>query len=109
MDRQLVRGIARQRIAILLKMADEIVKKDEQLARRYVELALKIASKARIRIPKDLRRKYCRGCNIPLVPGVTSRVRVKRGCGGTRIIVTCLRCGYVRRYPVKKHGGPAGT
>ncbi len=110
MDKRSVRSIARERIAILLQLADREVRRDERLAQRYVELAFRIAAKARVRIPRRVRRRFCRKCFTPLIPGLTARVRVKRGCGGTRVVVTCLRCGYVRRYPVlKKRGGPAGT
>ncbi|RLF05781.1 MAG: ribonuclease P [Thermoprotei archaeon] len=96
-----MRDLAWQRIRILLRLADSMVKRDEALARRYVKLAFRIAAKARLRLPRTLKRRYCRRCGIPLVPGLTARVRVKGGRGG-RVIVTCLRCGYVRRYPLKK-------
>ncbi|MCC6051343.1 MAG: hypothetical protein LM580_11585 [Thermofilum sp.] len=113
-DRQL-RDLARERVAILLELAEEVLREDEALARRYVELAFRIAAKARLKLPRRLKRRYCRRCKTPLVPGLTARVRVKRGCGGRRLVVTCLRCGFIRRYPLKasrgggKAGGPAGT
>jgi len=103
--RFVIRDIARQRIYLLLSLAEEEIRRDEKLARRYVELALRIASKARIRLPRRVRRRICRKCFTLLVPGLTARIRVKRGCGGTRIVVTCLRCGYIRRYPVQRGSG----
>lgn len=112
---QELRDLARQRVRILLELADKVIRRDEELARRYVELAFRVAAKARLRLPRGVKRKYCRRCKTPLVLGLTCRVRVKRGCGGLRTIVTCLRCGFVRRYPLKcassthVSGGPAGT
>lgn len=96
-----LRDLAWQRIRILLRLADNTIRSDEALARRYVELAFRIAAKARLRLPRSLKRRYCRRCKIPLVPGLTARVRIKGGEDG-RLIVTCLRCGYVRRYPLRK-------
>jgi len=93
--------IARERIAILLKLAGEALETDEELARRYVDLAFRIAAKARLKLPRNVKRRYCRRCKTPLVPGRTARVRIKRGSGGQRLVVTCLRCGYIRRYPLK--------
>lgn len=91
------RDLARQRIWILLSLADNVVKRDQELARRYVALALKLAAKARLRLPRDVRRRYCRRCKVPLIPGLTARVRV-RSRRQRHIVVTCLKCGYVRRY-----------
>lgn len=94
--------IARERIAILLKLASEVLETDEGLARRYVDLAFRIAAKARLKLPRKVKRRYCRKCKTPLVPGRTARVRIKRGSGGQRLVVTCLRCGYIRRYPLQR-------
>ena len=110
-----MKDLARERVSILLKLADEVLRVDETLARRYVELAFRISAKARLKLPRRIKRRYCRKCKTPLVPGLTARVRVKRGCGGRRLVVTCLWCGFIRRYPLKPKqvrsgsGGPAGT
>ena len=108
-----LKELARERIEILLALAWKIIHKDEALARRYVEIAFKIAAKARLRLPREIKRRYCRKCKTPLVPGLTARFRIKRGCGGLRLVVTCLKCGYIRRYPLRPRletdGGPAGT
>ena len=97
----MLRDLAFQRIMLLLSRADEEVYIDEGLARRYVYLALRLASKARIRIPRDLRRKFCRKCYTPLIPGFTARYRI-RSRREKHLVVTCLRCGYIRRYPLRK-------
>ncbi|MEM1508827.1 MAG: ribonuclease P protein component 4 [Thermofilaceae archaeon] len=96
-----IKRIARERIQILLDLADKVLRKDEQLAKRYVQLAFRIAAKAHLKLPREVKRRYCRKCKIPLIPGYTARIRVKKGCGGAKIVVTCLRCGYIRRYPLR--------
>jgi len=96
-----LRDLARQRIRILLSLADNVVRRDQELARRYVALALRLAAKARLRLPRDVRRRYCRRCKVPLIPGFTARVRI-RGRRQKHLVVTCLKCGYVRRYVTAK-------
>ncbi|MCP1662064.1 MAG: ribonuclease P [Methanocalculus sp. MSAO_Arc1] len=94
--------IARERVGILISLASASISGNPEQAQRYIGLARKIAMKQRLRLPKHLRRQFCRSCNTLLVPGHTSRVRVQR----RRVIVTCLHCGQVRRYPVvKQHAG----
>ncbi|MEM1634294.1 MAG: ribonuclease P protein component 4 [Candidatus Aenigmatarchaeota archaeon] len=98
-QKMLIKQIAKERIKILLKLAQEKVReKDYQLARRYVELARKIALRANFRL-KKLKRFFCKKCNIPLIFGLTARVRLNKH--HKTINVTCLLCGNVKRYPYK--------
>ena len=90
--------IARERIQILFKEADEIASKDISLANRYVELARKIGMRFNIRLPRELKRKFCRKCYCYLKPGVTSKHRTKKGF----VEIICKNCGHVNRYPLKK-------
>jgi ribonuclease P protein subunit RPR2 len=96
------RRIAMERIEVLFALAERNSKEHPELSDRYVERALKIAMRTRVRIPGVLRRRYCRRCHAYLVPGVNMRVRVHGG----KVVVTCLSCGYQRRYRVVKrdHG-----
>ena len=93
--------IARERIEILMRQAEKVFSKDKALAKRYVELARKIAMRCAMRFPKKWRRKVCRKCNALLVPGKNCRIRIYKH----RIIITCLECGNIRRIPLrrKKH------
>lgn len=43
-----------------------------------------------------LKRQFCRKCYSPFIEGITVRRRVRNRI----LIVTCLSCGYVRRYPI---------
>ena len=89
--------IARERIRILFQRAEEVVSNDPELANRYVFLARRIAMRHRIRIPRDLRRRFCRYCYAYLVPGMNARARIHRG----KVVVTCRICGRQRRYPLR--------
>ena len=97
--RAAVATIARERIEILVKQAKEMALKDEDLSRRYVDLARRISSRTKVRIPGELKRFLCKRCGIALVPGHNARIRLRAHSSG--IVVTCLRCGFAKRYPVR--------
>ncbi|MEM0378738.1 MAG: ribonuclease P protein component 4 [Thermosphaera sp.] len=99
----IMKEIARERIILLYDLAAKRVEQGElDLARRYVEIMLKISAKARVKPPRYIRRGYCRQCKVPLIPGVTSRVRVRSDGSSSRVVVSCLACGWMRRFVVKK-------
>ncbi len=90
--------IAKERIEILFKQADEEFSAGRKdLANRYVELARKISMRYNVRIPRELKRKFCKKCHSFLKPGVNARVRVRSE--KKYVLVTCLECGNKMRYP----------
>ena len=91
------RRLARERIGILFDRAREFFPENPALSDRCVDLARRIAMRQRVRIPRELRRRFCRRCSAYLVPGVNQRVRVHRG----KVVTTCLRCSALRRYRVE--------
>ena len=90
--------IARERIQTLFKEAEKVFKKNKSLANRYVTLARKLAMKARIRIPTQLKRKFCKHCYKYLMPGINSRTRTRDG----KVVISCFECKKFMRIPVKK-------
>ncbi|MBS1194598.1 MAG: ribonuclease subunit [Methanomicrobia archaeon] len=88
------RKIARERIVILFARAEQFFPSYGEGSDRCVALARRIAMRHRVRIPRHLRRRYCRRCGAFLVPGVNLRVRIRRG----KVVATCLRCRRQRRY-----------
>ena len=69
------------------------------IARRNAAKHLvKTSSRNRLPIPRQTRHIICKGCKELLIPGVSSRVRIR---GGQKI-TTCLNCGEIRRFG----GGP---
>ncbi len=95
--------IARERIARLFDLAGTAFAECPQLSDRYIAIARKIAMRQRVRIEREYRRQFCRQCSSFLVPGRTSRVRVR----DSRVVVTCLSCGKRRRYPLLRRS-PGG-
>ena len=92
------RQVALRRILYLYKKAKEVAKYDLNLANRYIYLLWKLKLKYRITLPKNLRNKFCRKCLTIWIPGKTLRIRVRKG----KIVYTCLRCGRIKRFPVKR-------
>lgn len=92
--------IGLERIEILFKNAERRFKLNPVLANRYIYLARKIAMKYRIRIPKHLKRKFCKKCYKYLLPGVNCRIRTKKE--QQVVIIKCLECNAIMRYPYRK-------
>jgi len=90
--------IAKERIDILFKKADDVFDEDRVLADRYVTLARKISMKFKIRIPSILKRKFCPHCYKYLRPGVNLRVRLNQ----SRLVYCCLECKHFWRMPYLK-------
>ena len=92
-------AVALERIEILFCQAQEEFRDHPELSRTYIDRARRIAMRDRIRIPRELKRKYCRKCFEYLIPGINARVRIHRG----KIIITCLECGNQWRHPVVRN------
>lgn len=93
--------IALERVRILFRLAEEVFPSDPSRAQRYVDLARRIAMRTRIHLPRDLRHRVCRRCDAFLVPGSTSRTRIRQH-REPHVAVTCLRCGATSRIPLRR-------
>lgn|SRR5512136_113260 len=93
----IVKDLAMQRIDELMRMAIETAPQDLYLANRYVEMATKLATRHRVRLAPQWKRLVCRTCKSLLFPGRTSRVRMRQD-RRPHTVVTCLRCGTIKRY-----------
>ena len=92
------REIALERITELFRQAEMRFKKSPELSDRYVELAKKIAMKYKVKIPRVLKRRFCKSCFKYLVPGVNCRVRLTQ----KKIVYYCSNCRKFMRIPYKK-------
>lgn len=99
-----IKQIAKHRVQLLFQQAKTIHKENPELSRQYVMNARKIAMAAKIRIPTVLRRQSCRKCNSLLIPGETSRVRIKQK-REPHVAITCLDCGNIARIMLRDRKG----
>ncbi len=100
-DKTKVREIALKRIKTLFNLAVEMLHERPDLAQRYVEIARKIAMRARVRIPKENRLLICRHCKRFIFPGVSARVRIQPR-REPHVVITCLYCGKYMRRPLRR-------
>lgn len=93
-----VKNEALEKIKILFDEAKEQFDENPFLSNRYVILARKISMKFKARIPRELKRKYCKHCYHYLVPNKTCRVRIHK----SRVIYYCFNCKKFMRFMLKK-------
>lgn len=86
--------LAKERIKRLFEQAGKEFPGNPELSDRYVRMAWKLALKYNMRLPPELRMRFCRKCLSYLVPGKTCTVRVVKGAA----TVECLKCGNRARY-----------
>ena len=55
--------LARERIYRLFELADDEFLRQPETSNRYVELAIKIGTRNRCRIPVELKTSYCKKCH----------------------------------------------
>ena len=90
--KDLVQGIAEERIRILFKLAEEFSSKNAERSKGYIELALRIASRNKAKMPKELKAKYCKKCKS-FLSGKNSSMEKK----GELAVLKCKECGFERK------------
>lgn len=94
---QKVSQIAQERISRLTALSVDALKSGRKdRAVRYVEIALAICRKSKIKMPGQFR--YCKKCRIPLVPGINLQIRLNNDV----MTHTCTECGHIKRIPYRK-------
>lgn len=86
--------IAKEHIKALFNEAEKEFKEHPERSNRYVKLARKIAMKFQIKLPREIKRKFCKHCNRFLKPGVNCRIRISR----SRVIYYCSSCKKYMRF-----------
>ncbi|MGM5482006.1 MAG: ribonuclease P protein component 4 [Nanobdellota archaeon] len=92
-----IKKTARQRIKSLVNLAVSVYPKDPDLSVRYVSLARNISMKTRTKTPSEVKKKFCKNCLNPFIPGLTCRVRLK----GNNIVYYCKGCKHFKRFRYK--------
>lgn len=102
-DAQRARELSRERMERLFQLAAEAYDVHPDRCDRYVQIARRISTRMRVRMPRHLKALFCRHCGSYL-PASETRVRLREGV----LTVTCLRCGRQTRRPYragKSHDG----
>ena len=88
--------IALERMYILVKTAISNARSDPNLAEKQANLARRISTRYRIRMPYELRINFCKKCKKFIVPGINSRIRIGR-THLKSIRITCNFCEHTYR------------
>ena len=88
--------IALERMYILVKIAISNARSDPNLAEKQANLARRISTRYRIRMPYELRMNFCKKCKKFIVPGINSRIRIGR-TPLKSIRITCNFCEHTYR------------
>ncbi len=96
MQRDSNQKIGLERIEILFGLAE---KSENKLADRYVYLARKISMRHTLKLPENLKKKFCHHCYIYFKP---ARVTIRTNSKNKAIEYTCSDCGKVTRYGYQK-------
>jgi len=91
--------IAKERIQILFDLAKKEFKTHPERSKRYIQLLRKIGLRYNIRLPKEIKRSFCKNCNSLLIPGLSSEVRLNKRTKSVNI--RCKNCNKIYRYPYK--------
>ncbi len=70
----------------------------QEKADSLVLKAQKMAQKANIRLPRELKRRYCKHCNTHIKTGTNARIRTRNGM----LIIYCYKCKKFTRQALKE-------
>ncbi|MCX6674762.1 MAG: ribonuclease P [Methanothrix sp.] len=94
------RDLALQRMERLFMLAAAVHAAHPERSDRYVQIARKICTRTRVRMPRSLKRLFCRHCGSFLTADAL-RVRLREGV----LTTTCLLCGEQMRRPYRPKKG----
>ncbi|MFX1565783.1 MAG: ribonuclease P protein component 4 [Promethearchaeota archaeon] len=86
-----------QHLRTLFERAEAVAPQDPALAQRYVQSARRIMMRTRVRLPQELRHRYCHRCEHYFRPGINARVRLRNAGRNKSLVITCLSCGNRRK------------
>jgi len=89
--------VVRERISILFQLAENELKTHPERATRYVSLARKLGMKYNVRLPKRLKRRFCKECGTLWIPGYNLEVRLN---SRRKMMEYRCKCGAVRNFPL---------
>ncbi|HWQ17086.1 MAG TPA: ribonuclease P Rpr2/Rpp21/SNM1 subunit [Sulfolobales archaeon] len=101
--KRILRDLVIQRIHILRDLSHEAIRRgDVELALVASNMIFRLSMRNSVRLPKEIKRGFCKRCKAPLIPGLTAMVRLRRKGSRKLRIVTCLLCWNIHRLELKQ-------
>jgi len=94
--KQAKRKIALERMYVLIGNARANVRLNPDLAQKQANLARRISTRYRIKMPYELKMNFCKQCKNFIAPGINSRIRLGR-THLKSIRITCNFCEHTYR------------
>jgi len=94
------KGMALERVQILLLEADAAFGSHPERSHQYVRQARRIAMKVRLKLPRALKRMFCKHCYHFLRPGVNCRVRTRT----KMVVMYCYHCKKFMKLGLRSRG-----
>ena len=91
-----LRKIAIERMQILINNAVANSKLNPELSERQANLARKISTRHKIRMPYFMKMVFCKKCKSFIAPGINSKIRLGR-TSIKSIRISCNLCGHTYR------------
>ncbi|CAG8460857.1 14549_t:CDS:2 [Ambispora leptoticha] len=88
--------------AALMTTTTFVQESTRSLGRFYVNTMRNISKKQVLRIVPSIKRNICKRCDSLLVPGLTSRARVKSR-RQKQLEIECIECKAIKIFPAKKN------
>jgi RNase P subunit RPR2 len=97
-EKTLAKSIAYNRIKILFLLSIKNID-DLNYSIYLVKQIKKLSTHYKVKLRPEIKNKICKKCNLPLIPGKTTSIRIsKEGF----ILYTCLNCGTKKRIFLNK-------
>ena len=94
--KQAKRKIALERMYVLITSAISNARINPDLAQKQTNLARRISTRYRIKMPYELKMNFCKQCKNFIAPGINSRIRLGR-THLKSIRITCNFCEHTYR------------
>ena len=90
-------NLAKQHIDNLFSLVQTSLYSNTDKATRYIWHLRKMAMRFRLRLPRSIKKSYCKHCYVAFAPGKNCRVRTKTG----KLVYSCFSCKKFTRLPLK--------
>ena len=78
----------KEAVEIISKLFENAQQSPQEKANEYVHKARRMAQRANIRLPRDIKRRYCKHCYTHLKTGTNARIRTRNGY----LVIYCFTC-----------------
>ena len=95
------RELALERMKTLVQIAISNARTNPELSQKQAQIARRISTKHKVRMPYELRLAFCKKCKSFIAPGINSKIRMGR-TSIKSVRISCNFCGHTYRKIIQK-------